>query len=442
MAARTLEGTGILKSCLCHRSIVSVKRCRKKSHMASQNKLRQRRKVNKPVSQSSSTVQRSTQAQASSVSIDRRHRRPAQSLLYCCLPTTVALFALVVLLPVVVVHDVLIEGDTSVLIERSVVENVTGSPQMTGVGSYELLETVPHDSSAFTQGLVTATDLTDGSLKFLEGTGLYGQSELRLVKIPTGRVVSRHRLAPQYFGEGIAHYREGPNRTLRLIQITWMENTAFEYNLQAGISTKSLLDRFWDLLGTILSFAICWRDGRPRLCLTESNTSGLNTSPLSVQAPVSTFSFNTTKSEGWGITFSIKTNQFYVTDGSEYLHTWDGSTRKATTKVAVTYQTANDASPVPLSRLNEIEWDPVTNTVLANVWYQDIIVRIDPNSGFIRTIYNLASLYPGHPRDDVLNGIALTYDASLQVTPASGSDQIWVTGKLWPYMYRIRLIDP
>jgi glutaminyl-peptide cyclotransferase len=410
--------------------------------MAPQSKLRQRRKVDKPAAPSSNMDHVSRKTQVPSANTDRRHRSRGPSLLLCCVPATVVLFALIALFPVVIVHDELIQGDTSSVNERNIVENITGTTRRTGFGSYELLETVPHDSSAFTQGLVSATDLTDGSLKFLEGTGLYGQSELRLVEISTGRVLSQHRLATRYFGEGIAHYREGANRTLRVIQITWMENTAFEYNLQAGISNKSLLDLFWDLLTKLVSLTLCWKGGRPRVCLEESNTSGMNTSPISVEAPVSQFSFNTTSIEGWGITYSTMMNQFYVTDGSAYLHMWDGNTRKEIAKVAVTYQTVSDAAPVQLSRLNEIEWDPVTNTVLANVWYQDNIVRIDPSSGFIRTIYNLATLNPGHPKDNVLNGIALTYDASLRITPVSGTDQIWVTGKLWSKMYRIRLIDP
>jgi glutaminyl-peptide cyclotransferase len=361
--------------------------------------------------------------------------------LYVCVSiTTVFVLILVVLLPVVVV-DV---KSTKNLQYESLSDNerITQSPR-TGLGTFELLETVPHDSLAFTQGLLTITDDADGSLKFYEGTGLYGKSELRLVDISTGTVLSRRSIPSQYFGEGIAHYKDS-NQTLRLIQLTWMEQTAFEYKLKADDATKTVLEYIIDILMKIKLLRLCWNQGQLRLCIKGKDIESINHSPLTVNKPISKWTYTTTTTEGWGITYSTKENHFLVTDGSHYLHKWDAVTRKEISKVSVTYQTANDASPIELSRLNELEWDPVTNTVLSNVWYQDNIVRIDPSTGFVRTIYNLASLFPAAVRPkgaDVLNGIALTYD-SLQEVPSIGTDQVWVTGKQWPYMYRIRLVDP
>lgn len=71
------------------------------------------------------------------------------------------------------------------------------------VGSY------PHDSGAFTQGLVFA----DGYL--YEGTGKYGRSSLRRVDVTTGQVLLIAKLPNYLFGEGVAVVDD------RIVQLTW-----------------------------------------------------------------------------------------------------------------------------------------------------------------------------------------------------------------------------
>ncbi|MDX1487622.1 MAG: glutaminyl-peptide cyclotransferase, partial [Acidiferrobacterales bacterium] len=67
----------------------------------------------------------------------------------------------------------------------------------------------------------------------------------------------------------------------------------------------------------------------------------------------------------------------------------------------------------------------------ANVWYQDILVRIDPETGNVNGVVNLTGLYPQRrSREDVLNGIA--WDA--------GSQRLFVTGKLWPKLFEIEIV--
>jgi len=90
-----------------------------------------------------------------------------------------------------------------------------------------ILDSAPHATDAFTQGL-----LIDGD-RWLESTGQYGQSELREVDRASGEVVRRVRLGRRYFGEGLALH-EG-----RLYQLTWKERTCFVYDRD----TFELLDR-------------------------------------------------------------------------------------------------------------------------------------------------------------------------------------------------------
>ena len=68
----------------------------------------------------------------------------------------------------------------------------------------------------------------------------------------------------------------------------------------------------------------------------------------------------------------------------------------------------------------------------ANVWHTDYVVQIDPRSGRVESFLDLAGLLPAQLRPDpeaVLNGIA--YDPATR--------RIFVTGKLWPLIFEIRV---
>ena len=84
---------------------------------------------------------------------------------------------------------------------------------------YELLRTLPHDTAAYTQGLV----IHDGA--FLESTGQYGSSQLRRVDIASGRVLNAVPMSDDHFGEGIAVVGD------RVIQLTWKAGLAFVYDV-------------------------------------------------------------------------------------------------------------------------------------------------------------------------------------------------------------------
>lgn len=83
---------------------------------------------------------------------------------------------------------------------------------------YEVVNSFPHDPTAFLQGLVWS----EGS--FYESTGLEGQSTLRHVEFPSGKVLRVVRLAPELFGEGLALVGN------RLILLTWTSRRGFVYD--------------------------------------------------------------------------------------------------------------------------------------------------------------------------------------------------------------------
>jgi glutamine cyclotransferase len=83
----------------------------------------------------------------------------------------------------------------------------------TPVCSYRILNTFPHDPSAFTQGLLYA----GGEL--YESTGLYGESSLRRVGLADGEVRQIRWLPETFFAEGLTMWQG------RVMQLTWRENT-------------------------------------------------------------------------------------------------------------------------------------------------------------------------------------------------------------------------
>jgi glutamine cyclotransferase len=84
--------------------------------------------------------------------------------------------------------------------------------------TYQVVHTYPHDSQAFTQGLI----YTDGHL--YESTGLNGQSSLRMDDLETGRVLQRQDLDSKYFAEGLTEWGS------TLVQLTWQNHEARVYD--------------------------------------------------------------------------------------------------------------------------------------------------------------------------------------------------------------------
>ena len=127
--------------------------------------------------------------------------------------------------------------------------------------------------------------------------------------------------------------------------------------------------------------------------------------------------------EGWGLTNDGK--QIYMSDGTSQIRVWDPVTLKEIRRITVKDGTQ------PVTELNELEF--VKDEILANVWQTDRIARISPADGHVLGWIDLKGILPASERtnpDAVLNGIA--YDAA--------GDRLFVTGKLWPKLFEIKLV--
>ena len=126
--------------------------------------------------------------------------------------------------------------------------------------------------------------------------------------------------------------------------------------------------------------------------------------------------------EGWGITHDAR--RLIMSDGTSTLRFLDPQSFQQTGALEVTYQGK------PLANLNELEF--VRGRIFANVWQSNSIVVIDPGSGRVTAQIDLPGLLNAEDRAggvDVLNGIA--YDAR--------KDRLFVTGKLWPKIFELKL---
>src|SRR5215470_20301097 len=223
---------------------------------------------------------------------------------------------------------------------------------------YQIVNIFPHDSNAFTQGLI----LMDG--KLLESTGQEGRSSLRRVELESGKVLKKVDVPLPYFAEGLAALNG------KLYQLTWQHQIGFIYDAQT-----------FDKVGQF-----------------------------------------TYQGEGWGLTTDGQS--LILSDGSPQIKFIDPSSFKVTRTITVTDRSTKIAD------LNELEF--VNGEIYANVWHENQIAMIDPQSGHVNAWIDLTGLMPDGELQDpeaVLNGIA--YDQP--------SDKLIVTGKLWPRVFEIKV---
>lgn len=129
--------------------------------------------------------------------------------------------------------------------------------------------------------------------------------------------------------------------------------------------------------------------------------------------------------EGWGLTNDG--THLILSDGSNTLRFLDPVTGAVVRSIEVF------EGKKKVNELNELEF--IKGEIWANIWHSDRIARIEPTHGTLIGWVDLTGLLPAELKSEteaVLNGIA--YDEK--------NDRIFVTGKLWPRIYEIRLKKP
>lgn len=135
--------------------------------------------------------------------------------------------------------------------------------------------------------------------------------------------------------------------------------------------------------------------------------------------PLSDFRYD---GEGWGLTQDGR--HIIMSDGTAQIRFLDPDTLTEKRRITVTW------NGQAVDRINELEW--VKGEIFANIWYDTHIARIDPRTGGVIDWINIAPLLKAsgvRASEAVANGIA--YDAA--------RDRLFVTGKLWPKLFEIRL---
>jgi glutaminyl-peptide cyclotransferase len=101
--------------------------------------------------------------------------------------------------------------------------------------TYSIVKTYPHDSSAYTEGLVFSNN------SLFESTG--EQSSLRRVNLTSGEVLQEFQLPSEYFGEGLTLV-DG-----KLLQLTWQNGIGFIYDVNSFdlLGNFSIATQGWGL---------------------------------------------------------------------------------------------------------------------------------------------------------------------------------------------------
>ena len=211
----------------------------------------------------------------------------------------------------------------------------------------------------------------------LESTGLYGKSTLRQVEPMNGKSKKQINNEKDIFAEGITVMRD------TVYQLSWENHLIFLYDAN---TLKLLGTKNWNY-------------------------------------------------QGWGITNDG--NALIISDGSDKLYFVEPYSMQVKNILSVKDHMG------PVNNLNELEM--IEGYIYANRWQYEYILKIDPKNGNVVATIDLTDILRKNSKSDlsylsqnnstaqingaVLNGIA--YNAAKKT--------IFVTGKLWPEIFEIKL---
>jgi len=230
--------------------------------------------------------------------------------------------------------------------------------------NYSIQKVYPHDTSAYTQGLVWYNN------RLIEGTGLRGKSVLYQMDSQLKPIGKKIKVEQPYFGEGITVF-DG-----KIYQLTWEEHAVFVYDATTFKKIKTLN---WPYEG----WGLTHNDTALIVSTGSSNLYFVNPTDFSIQKTLGVF--------------------------NEY-----------------GYQ----------SMLNELEY--VDGKIFANIYGQNNIIVIDPNSGKITNIIDCSNLLA----QAKVNYNPLTIDAGFVLNGIAyrkSTDTYFLTGKCWPVIVEVKL---
>jgi glutamine cyclotransferase len=254
-------------------------------------------------------------------------------------------------------------------------------PAPTGLREYgyTVVEELPHDVGAYTQGLI----VEDGI--FYESTGLRGQSTVRRVDAATGQVLAGLRVPDAYFAEGLTRLGD------QLYQLTWQSNVGFIYTINPDGSLVQSGEFTYPTEGWGLA------DEGSRLILSDG------TDTIYFYDPATFTEMGRIQVTDGGAPLT-RLNELEYIDGQIYANIW------MTDRLAII--------------------DPASGVV--NGWVDLTGLLADADRTAMLDAWAEAGADPNWVTTNaVLNGIA--YDET--------SGRLYVTGKLWPKVFGVELVE-
>lgn len=214
-----------------------------------------------------------------------------------------------------------------------------------------------------------------------ESGGLYHNSNLAHMEWPSQNIIQKINLEEKYFAEGIA----GSNVNNILYQLTYKEKEILLYSF-------------------------------PKLELINKITM-----PSELR-------------EGWGMSPGKEKDEFFATDGSEKIFILkiniNNNELNVKSYIKVTYNSR------PVYRLNELIYDGLY--IYCNVYFEKVILKINPNNGEVMNIYDMQPLIDYELKNGKLTNQRIsTGDVLNGITYIPEKNTFIVTGKLWDYYYEV-----
>ena len=275
-----------------------------------------------------------------------------------------------------------------------------------------VVRSFPHSLSAFTEGLCfvpsdASAAFNDSSSLLLESTGIWRASSLRLTDLHTGRALRELRLTQGEFGEGTAV--AGADGAQSVYQLTYQNDTVYQYPLSALLGPADTFD-VTAAASRVASYAY----------------------PLFVQ-------------EGWGLAAWRGSASLFMSDGTNVIHELHATNFSHIRSHAISLpstprQPAADPSAASPLSFNELELlSP--ELLLANLYPTRCLALVNLTSARLLSVIQAdgkgEALYRSpFPALEVMNGIAYRPGSA-----GSSDGVLLVTGKLWPRLYQVRIVE-